>query len=160
MARNYYHNEGYTRGGLDVVTGVNLFFKGLLLFPVFILALFVGITMIKHLLFNGVPLMNSPTEEQREVIRERDQGQVSVEDRNHEEVSLTPAQAPVNIVEEVEEFFPPVPVLPEPAPRVSNVISNCPVGHPMRNVIGANGLPWVCRTATPMYEIDEDYTAQ
>ena len=150
MARNYYHNEGYTRGGLDVVTGVNLFFKGLLLFPVFVLALFVGITMIKHLLFNGVPLMNSPTEEQREVIRERDQGQLS----------LTPAQAPVNIVEEVEEFFPPLPVLPEPAPRVSNIVSNCPVGHPMRNVIGANGLPWVCRTATPMYEIDEDYTVQ
>ena len=150
MARNYYHNEGYTRGGLDVVTGVNLFFKGLLLFPVFVLAAFVGLAMMKHVIFNGIPTMNAPTEEQREVIRDRDT-QVS---------SLTPSQAPVNIVEEVEEFFPPLPVLPEPAPRVSNIVSNCPVGHPMRNVIGANGLPWVCRTAAPMYEIDEDYTVQ
>ena len=76
MSRTYYHNEGYTRGGLDVVTGVNLFFKGLLLFPIFVLAAFVGLTMIKHVLFNGIPSMNGPTEEQSEAIRARDEARV------------------------------------------------------------------------------------
>jgi hypothetical protein len=92
MAHNYYHNEGYTRGGLDVVTGVNLFFKGILLFPIFVLAGFVGLTLLKYLVFNGVPSMNAPTEEQREAIQQRDH-------------SLRPAEA-------IE--LPSFPTLPQP----------------------------------------------
>ena len=72
MAR-YYEESGYSRGGLDVETGVNLFFKGIILFPVFVLCSFVGLTMIKHVLFNGIPVMNGPSEEQVEQIRERDE---------------------------------------------------------------------------------------
>jgi len=71
MAR-YYEESGYTRGGVDVSEAVNLFFKGLLLFPVFVLTIFIGLTMVKNILYNGLPLMNGPSEEQRERIREND----------------------------------------------------------------------------------------
>ena len=141
MAHNYYHNEGYTKGGLDVVTGVNLFFKGLLLFPVFVLAAFVGLTMMKHVLFNGIPVMNSPSEEQREAIRERDS-----------EISSGNSGWQLEVPEP--------PVLPK-KDEVSSTTSNCPVGHPMRNVIGANGLPWVCASSEhQFYSMDDNYTAQ
>ncbi len=74
MSRYYERNDsGYTRGGLDVVTGINLFFKGILIFPILVLATYLGLAMVKHMIFQGVPSMNQPTEEQREVIRERDQ---------------------------------------------------------------------------------------
>lgn len=68
----------YTKGGLDVVTAINLFFKGVLLFPVFLSAGFVGAIMIKYMVFHGVPTMNRPTEEQQEQLRTRDEtiGQV------------------------------------------------------------------------------------
>jgi hypothetical protein len=150
MAHNYYHNEGYTRGGLDVVTGVNLFFKGLLLFPVFVLAGFIGLTMMKHVLFNGIPVMNSPSEEQREIIRERD--------------SEIGSGTSVNITETIDDiregWTPGVPELPAPVDN-KKVESNCPVGHPMRNVLGANGLPWVCATSSHQYyTMDDNYTAQ
>ena len=150
MAHNYYHNEGYTRGCLDVVTGVNLFFKGLLLFPVFVLTAFVGLTMIKHVLFNGIPVMNGPSEEQREIIRERDS-----------EIS---SGSSVNITETIEDvregWVPAVPELPAPIDN-KKIVSNCPVGHPMRNVTGANGLPWVCATSEHQYyTMDDNYTAQ
>ena len=152
MAHNYYHNEGYTKGGLDVVTGVHLIFTGLLLFPVFVLAAFVGLTMMKHVLFNGIPVMNSPSEEQREAIRERDS-----------EISSGNSGWQLDVPE--------VPVLPEKStieehnswgdnPSL-NTVSNCPVGHPMRNVIGANGLPWVCASSEhQFYSMDDNYTAQ
>ena len=140
MARNYYHNEGYTRGGLDVVTGVNLFFKSILLFPIFVLAAFVGLTMMKHVLFNGIPSMNGPTEEQREIIRERDQ-RVSTEipqESNPERISP----------------YPMPPSLPAPESYSSSSISNCqysPVCPPGgENRVGANGLPYVWPTATPI----------
>lgn len=70
MAR--YYESGYSRGGIDVSEAVNLFFKGLLLFPVFVLTIFIGLTMVKNILYNGLPLMNGPSEEQRERIREND----------------------------------------------------------------------------------------
>ena len=144
MARNYYHNEGYTRGGLDVVTGVNLFFKSILLFPIFVLAAFVGLTMMKHVLFNGIPSMNGPTEEQREIIRERD-----------ERVSSNPERI---------SPYPMPPSLPAPESYSSSSISNCqysPVCPPGgENRVGANGLPYVWPTATPIggwnTEIEED----
>lgn len=65
-------NQGYTRGGLDVITAVNLFFKFLLLSPVFLLALFITVTMLKHMIFQGIPAMNKPTEEQEQRLRESD----------------------------------------------------------------------------------------
>lgn len=66
------NGEGYTRGGMDVETAVNLFFKGVLLFPVFLFAGYIGVTMMKHMIFHGVPVMNTVSPEQREVLRERD----------------------------------------------------------------------------------------
>ena len=73
MSRYYERNDsGYTRGGLDVVTGINLFFKGILIFPILVLATFVGLTMVKFVLFHGLPGMNQPTEEQRQRIIDRD----------------------------------------------------------------------------------------
>ena len=64
--------QAYTRGGLDVVTAINLFFKGVLLFPVFLSAGFVGAIMMKYMIFHGVPTMNKPTEAQQERIRAND----------------------------------------------------------------------------------------
>lgn len=73
MSRYYeQNNSGYTRGGLDVVTGVNLFFKGILIFPILVLATFIGLAMVKFVLFQGIPSMSVPTQEQRERITERD----------------------------------------------------------------------------------------
>ena len=66
-------NQGYSRGGIDVTTAVNLFFKFLLLSPVFLLAGYVSIAMMKHMIFHGVPVMNAPTEAQVEQLRERDE---------------------------------------------------------------------------------------
>ena len=79
MSRYYeQNNSGYTRGGLDVVTGVNLFFKGILIFPILVLATFIGLAMVKFVLFQGIPSMSVPTQEQRERITERD-AQISLE---------------------------------------------------------------------------------
>ena len=78
MYFNNNENQGYTRGGIDVITAVNLFFKFLLLSPVFLLAGFVFVTMLKHMIFQGIPSMSVPTMEQREVITERDT-QISVD---------------------------------------------------------------------------------
>ena len=78
MYFNNNESQGYTRGGIDVITAVNLFFKFLLLSPVFLLAGFVFVTMLKHMIFQGIPSMSVPTTEQREVITERDT-QVSVD---------------------------------------------------------------------------------
>ena len=78
MSRYYERNDsGYTRGGLDVVTGINLFFKGILIFPILVLATYLGLAMVKHMMFQGLPTMSQPTDEQREAIRERD-SQISV----------------------------------------------------------------------------------
>jgi len=43
-----------------------------LLFPIFMLAIYIGIAMLKHVIFHGVPTMNKPTEQQRESLREAD----------------------------------------------------------------------------------------
>ena len=145
MARSGYYernDSGYTRGGLDVVTGINLFFKGILIFPILVLATYLGLAMVKHMIFQGVPSMNQPTEEQRERIRERDQ-QISsapIEDRNPEGI-VSP--------------YPETPQLPEPSNYSrSNIISNCqysPVCPPGgENRIGANGLPYQWPTAQPI----------
>ena len=69
----YYHNQGYSRGGLDVTTAVNMFFKFLLLSPIFLLAGYISVAMMKHMIFHGVPVMNQPTEEQIQRIRESDE---------------------------------------------------------------------------------------
>ena len=146
------NDSGYTRGGLDVVTGINLFFKGILIFPILVLATYLGLAMVKHMIFQGVPSMNQPTQEQRERIRERDQqiSQAPIEDRNPEGI-VSP--------------YPELPTLPGPTEYSRNSsISNCeysPVCPPGgENRIGANGLPYVWPTATPIggwnTEIEED----
>ena len=66
------NEEGYTRGGLDVESAINLFFKSVLLFPIFLFAGYVGVSMMKHMIFHGVPVMNNATPEQHERLRERD----------------------------------------------------------------------------------------
>ena len=64
--------DTHSRGGLDVTQATNLFFKGVLLFPIFLFAIYTGTTMMKHMIFHGIPVMNAVTEEQQEVLRNRD----------------------------------------------------------------------------------------
>jgi hypothetical protein len=113
MSRYYERNDsGYTRGGLDVVTGINLFFKGILIFPILVLATYLGLAMVKHMIFQGVPTMSQPTEEQREVIRERDAQISAVPEGNTPEVSLEVSPyRPSN----VNNGYPQPPVLPAPS---------------------------------------------
>ena len=66
---------------MDVVTAVNLFFKMILLSPIFLLATYVSLSMMKHMIFQGIPHMSKPTVEQVEGIRDRDRDRgVNVED--------------------------------------------------------------------------------
>ena len=115
MSRYYERNDsGYTRGGLDVVTGVNLFFKGILIFPILVLATFIGLTMVKFVLFQGLPTMSQPTEEQRQRINERDQEisrSIVVED-DTPEVSLDVKPFEPS---DVNNGYPVPPVLPAPS---------------------------------------------
>ncbi len=71
-------DEGYTRGGLDVVTAVNLFFKGILLFPIFLLAGYIGVIMMKHMIFQGIPSITAPTQQQQQQIHDRNH-QIGIE---------------------------------------------------------------------------------
>ena len=64
--------DTHSRGGLDVTLAINLFFKGVLLFPIFLFAIYTGTAMMKHMIFHGIPVMNAITEEQQEVLRNRD----------------------------------------------------------------------------------------
>ena len=64
--------DTHSRGGLDVTLAINLFFKGVLLFPIFLFAIYVGVGMMKHMIFHGVPVMNAPTEDQQQILRNRD----------------------------------------------------------------------------------------
>ena len=90
MSRYYERNDsGYTRGGLDVVTGINLFFKGILIFPILVLATYLGLAMVKHMMFQGLPTMSQPTDEQREAIRERD-AQISVVPEGDTSLEVSP----------------------------------------------------------------------
>ena len=102
-------NRAYSRGGLDVVTAVNLFFKGVLLFPVFLLAIYIGAAMMKHMFFHGIPVMNKPTEEQQEILREADSqiglpsAPAEVEQEPSEEITEEPLEAaPVIEAKEVK----------------------------------------------------------
>ena len=72
LMRLFDRDNGFTRGGLDVVTAINLFFKGILLFPIFLLAGYIGVTMMKHMIFHGIPSMNRPTPEQIERLQQQD----------------------------------------------------------------------------------------
>jgi len=65
------NERGYTRGGIDVTEAVNLFFKFLLLSPIFLLAGIVTASMLKHVIYQGVPTMAKPTERQQEQLREQ-----------------------------------------------------------------------------------------
>ena len=127
MSRYYERNDsGYTRGGLDVVTGINLFFKGILIFPILMLAVYIGLAMMKHMLWNGIPHMNStpPTEE------------VSV---------VEPSRGPSPV-----ELPPATPYEYDSSTGASNCKYSpiCPPGG--ENRVGANGRPYVWPTATPV----------
>ena len=106
------NNQGYSRGGIDVTTAVNLFFKFVLLSPVFLFAGYVSIAMMKHMIFHGVPVMNAPTEAQVEQLRTRDQ-QIGMP---------VPAPQPViqqePVIVEQEES----PIISQVAPRVRSTI--------------------------------------
>ena len=150
MARYYERNDsGYTRGGLDVVTGINLFFKGILIFPILVLATYIGLALVKHMIFQGVPNMNAPTQEQRERLIEQDQ-------RISQSNSLLPESE--NRGYETENVE-----IPSQS-STSGYASNCqysPVCPPGgENRVGANGLPYQWPTATPIggwnTEIQED----
>jgi hypothetical protein len=92
--------DTHSRGGLDVTLAINLFFKGVLLFPIFLFAGYVGIAMMKHMIFHGIPVMNSVTEEQQEILRNRDSN-----------IGLPPTMSPREISE-----LPPRPVMEAPGP--------------------------------------------
>ena len=116
-------NEGYTRGGMDVTTAINLFFKGLLISPILLLALYITLAMLKHMIFHGVPSMNRPTTEQVDQLRERDQ---------HIN-QMPPAPAPVAEPEPVKEevILPPVTESKSAMDRVMNPAElNTPVPSP------------------------------
>ena len=80
-------DEGYTRGGLDVESAINLFFKGVLLFPIFLLAGYIGVIMMKHMIFHGIPSLTAPSREQQERIHERNH-QIGLEDGREAQVEL------------------------------------------------------------------------
>ena len=122
----FYHNQGYSRGGLDVTTAVNMFFKFLLLSPIFLLAGYVSIAMLKHMIFHGVPTMNAPTQEQIQRIKERDE-------RIGEEV-VPPVTPDVPSVTEVSPPPPVRPVVPVPVTEVSNVVSGGRLGRALNGI--------------------------
>ena len=87
---------------MDVESAINLFFKGVLLFPIFLLAGYIGVAMMKHMIFHGVPVMNTVTPEQREVLRERD-SQIGLPSSQESEgkVSITEEVTQVPVYSEV-----------------------------------------------------------
>ena len=84
--------NGYTRGGMDVLTAINKLFQGILLFPIFLLAGYIGVIMMKHMIFHGIPSMTSPTREQQEQIH----------DRNHQ-IGMEPPVVVEETVNGIEE---------------------------------------------------------
>ena len=119
--------RAYSRGGLDVVTAVNLFFKGVLLFPVFLLAIYIGVAMMKHMFFHGVPVMNKPTETQQELLRNAD-SQIGVPQSDPSEVDQSESDVIEEKVEEevVIEEEPPV-IEAKVAPQKAKDNSGCSV---------------------------------
>jgi hypothetical protein len=104
-------DEGYTRGGLDVESAINLFFKGVLLFPIFLLAGYIGVIMMKHMIFHGIPSMTAPSREQQERIHERNH-QIGLESPSVSEVEVQePKEIEGNLVKLV-------------SPDVSDSLSN------------------------------------
>ena len=92
--------DRHSAGGLDVTETINLFFKGVLLFPIFLFAIYTGASMMKHMIYHGIPVMNTVTEEQQEILRNRDS-----------QIGLPSTLSPSEISE-----LPPRPVLEAPAP--------------------------------------------
>ena len=88
---------------MDVESAVNLFFKGVLLFPVFLFAGYVGLAMMKHVIFHGIPSMTAPTRQQQERIHERNE-QIGVRDLTPKEV-VSSVPAPVMDEEEARHYM-------------------------------------------------------
>lgn len=95
--------DRHSSGGLDVTEAINLFFKAVLLFPIFVFAIYTGTAMVKHVIFHGIPVMNAPTEEQRENLRERDHC-IGIADCENKSEATESAPRP--------ELEPPAPIAP------------------------------------------------
>ena len=84
---------------MDVESAINLFFKGVLLFPIFLFAGYIGLMMMKHMIMHGLPVMNNATPEQQENIRERD-SQVGLPSsqgvKSEERVSVSESESQVS----------------------------------------------------------------
>lgn len=133
--------DTHSRGGLDVTLAINLFFKAVLLFPIFLFAGYVGIAMMKHMIFHGIPVMNSVTEEQQEILRNRDS-----------QVGLPSTLSPSEISE-----LPPRPVLQPPAPvdpSAIELLTPSPVlpKHDMTTRTGRDN--WMRANCTPTEDIN------
>ena len=129
--RFFSNRDGYTEGGLDVESAVNLFFKGLLLSPVFLLALYIFLAMLKHMIFHGVPSMNRPTTEQVEQLRERDQH------INQIPAAPAPVPEPVKETEETSSALDRVmnpPSLSTPVEPPLGAVDNRPTIHEVQRV--------------------------
>lgn len=103
---NGQYTDGYTKGGIDVITGVNLFFKFLLLSPIFLLAGIVFVTMFKHVIYHGVPTMSVPTQEQREQLQRRNEA-IGIEQAPPKPIVQPQASAPPAVI-------PALPTTPSP----------------------------------------------
>jgi len=97
-------NKGYTKGGLDVVTAVNLFFKGILLFPIFLLAGYIGVIMMKHMIFQGIPSMSVPTQQQQELIQNRNH-QIGIQPSSTQEPSVKSEYKEVQREVETPQYY-------------------------------------------------------
>ena len=117
---------------MDVTTAINLFFKGLLISPILLLALYITLAMLKHMIFHGVPSMNRPTTEQVDQLRERDQ---------HIN-QMPPAPAPVAEPVKEEVILPPVTESKSALDRVMN-----PLGT--QRVLGEAHAPAELNTPVP-----------
>lgn len=128
------HIEYDRHGHHSVVDIINLFFKGVLLFPIFMLAIYIGIAMFKHVIFHGVPTMNKPTEEQQESLRDADArlglpatSEVDAGDTDMAAERLTPQEASEAIQESLQGTGITPQLLQETAPPAPPVLPAAPV---------------------------------
>lgn len=94
--------DRHSPGGLDVTESINLFFKAVLLFPIFLFAIYTGATMMKHMIFHGLPLMNKPSEEQVNTIRLRDQ---NVDPNVNTEITAEQVAERTGYIEQAGQMF-------------------------------------------------------
>lgn len=121
--------DDYRYSERSLVEIIHLLFKGVLLFPIFLFAIYIGASMMKHMIFHGLPLMNQPTEKQIEQIKNRDQGVTpdgsialpvpkEIEEGYLESIpELITPEAPIKKVEEPAPQAPPQPMRLSKSPQ-------------------------------------------